>query len=338
MLSRFEQNYIELTKSNPDLIHLVNQFDLTDPDGNSLPDVSSFEQIKFSLFWKKGDNSKNTHPLKEIGLFELADILKSDWLRDIPKLERPYITPYGTFSKRNNDSLIHFNRDLIALDYDKLDQDKLNYLRLYWKMQSNTLFCLVSPSGNGLKVIVRAKHQFTPEELHRGLKHNIGLFTISGIEPDHMQFVLSQPLFLPYSDPFYFNPHATIRDYPFEDLPEIEVIEPAIIEPVKADQIDRVNTFFKNRVDMCCIGLESHPRGEGTHSYIYSVVKRIYPYINQQTIYTENEITNRLESILYNRYGSHKRRAELHRTIEKGRYPEESLIDLINSTAKYPIK
>lgn len=333
LLSKNERDFLKLAEENPALIDMVNKFGLTLQDGTQLPDVSALVNIHFSLFWKEGDNTKNTTPRKEINCSDLVDIIQSKWLKELPKIERPYITPYGTFTKRNNEGLKHFNSQLIALDYDKVSADDLQYLKLFWKGQSNTILSLVSPSGNGLKVILRAKHNFTPETLYTGLKENINLFTISGIEPDPMQFVLSQPMFIPYSPDPYFNPTAKLKEYPFKEV-TIQEVEPAQIEPIKTGSLDRVNTFFKNRVEMLCSNLESYPRGNGTHTYLYSIIKRIYPYINQQTALTEKEITARLESILFKRYGNHSRKKELHRTIEAGRYPEKSLIDLINETSR----
>ncbi len=146
-----------------------------------------------------------------------------------------------------------------------------------------------------------------------------------------MQFVLSQPMFIPYSSEPYFNPYAKIKEYLFK------VVQKEEIKPLPQNftlaPSDRVNTYFKNRVEYLCKQLENYPRGNGTHGFLYSIVKRIYPYINQQTIYTEEEITQQLESILRNRCGNDSRKAELHRTIKAARYPEESLLDLMNETA-----
>lgn len=335
MLSKEEIDFIKLAEKNSDVFYMVEQLDLVSSKWEQLPDIKALTDIKFSLFWREGDNTKNTTPRKEITFMELVDIVKSKWLRDLPKIERPYITPYGTFTQRNNESIVHFNSGIIALDYDKLSTDKLKYLKLYWKAQRNTLLSVVSPSGNGLKVILRAKHGFTAETLYNGLKENIHLFTVSGVEPDPMQFVLSQPMFIPYSDEAYFNPYAKMKEYDFQ-TPQREEIKP-IPQNFTLANNDRVNIYFKNRVEYLFNQLENYPRGNGTHGFLYSIVKRIYPYINQQTIYTEEQITQQLESILRNRYGNDSRRSELHRTIKAARYPEESLIDLINESSTIKI-
>ena len=73
------------------------------------------------------------------------------------------------------------------------------------------------------------------------------------------------------------------------------------------------------------------------HSGIYSSIKSIYPFINQQNVYTEAEVTERLKDIVIQLYGNTSQVRSMHDSIKRGRYPEESLIDLINETAKYPI-
>ena len=338
MLSNPNKDYIKLVETNPIINDLANNFGLTLPNGRSLPDVVGVNEIRFSLFWKEGDNTKNITPLKVISFDKLVEIIKSDWNKQRVKIERPYITPYGTFSQRNNDSLNHFNRNLICLDYDKLDKSELNYLKLFWKGQRNTVLSLVSPSKNGLKVIIRAKHTFEPNDLYNGLKHNVDFFVVGGVKPDLAQFVLSQPMFIPYAENPYYNPGATLKDYNFKPLPIIEIVESKPIVLVDDSKMDRVNKFFKNRVEIYISNFENSPIEKGTHQQVYSVIKRIYPYINQQTVYTEAEITQRLESIVIKRYGHTREVKSLHRSIEIGRYPELNLVELINKDAIYKIK
>ena len=294
--------------------------------------------IRFSLFWREGDNTKNTTPRKEISFSDLVNIIQSKWIKELPKKQRPYITPYGTFTERNNEGLKQFNTNLIALDFDKLNDEKLNYLKLFWKGQRNTVLSLVSPSKSGLKVIIRAKHTFEPNDLYNGLKHNVDFFVVGGVKPDLAQFVLSQPMFIPYAENPYYNPGATLKDYNFKPLPIIEIVESKPIVLVDDSKMDRVNKFFKNRVEIYISNFENSPIEKGTHQQVYSVIKRIYPYINQQTVYTEAEITQRLESIVIKRYGHTREVKSLHRSIEIGRYPELNLVELINKDAIYKIK
>jgi hypothetical protein len=330
--NRNENNFIKLAEQSPELVELVQTFDLVNDNGNELPDFNFQDSLKFSLFWREGDNTKTTIPRKEIGLDELVNIIQSPWLKSLPKNERPYITPYGTFTERNNSSLKSFNKDLVALDYDKLSPKELRYLTLFYELQPNTVLSLISPSGNGLKVLLRAKHSFEPETLYNGLKSNSNHFQVSGIKPDLMQFVLSQPLFIPYSEKPYFNPYAICRDYGFKET-QIEENIAVEIKPIPTNGMDRVNKFFSNRVNMLLNSLRDRPIELGTHQYLYSVLKRLFPYINQQTAISEYELTQKLESIIVERYGDKSQISALHGSISKAKFPELSLIELMNETA-----
>ena len=300
--------------------------------------MSKIENIRFSYFWKSGNNVFNTTPSKEISFGELVDHIKDKSNKDTLKEERAFITAYGTFSKRNNDSLKEFNQDLIALDYDGLNKEQLNCISQFWEGQPNTILSLISPSQNGLKVIIRAKHNFEPKDLHDGLNHNIDFFTVRGIKADHMQFVLSQPLFIPYSEDPYFNPEAEVIDYGFEPIPIAEIPNPMKVinlSNLSENNLKRINNYFMNRVDYSLNKLRSCSGQK--HTSIYSTIKAIYPFINQQKAYTELEVTERLKDIVIQLYGNTSQVRSMHDSIKRGRYPEESLIDLINETAKYKI-
>lgn len=339
--SKIDRDFIHLAEQNPSISELVNVFNLVNEQGEELPDLNATDNLKFSLFWREGDNRKNIIPRKDINLGELVHIIKSPWLKSIPKIERPYITPFGIFSSRKNDALIKMNNDIVCLDYDKLTIEKLNYLQLFWECQKNTILCLISPSGNGLKVLIRAKHTFTPETLYNGLKFNQEHFIIGGVKPDLMQFVLSQAMFIPYAENPYYNPYAICKDYGFKE-PEKIIIEPFTFDAeILKDKtkLSRINSYFVKRVEMYLSNLEARPTDIGTHQYLYSTLLRIYPYINQQTAISEAEISKRLESILINKYGNTSEIPALNRSIAraKAQAQEYSLIDLINQNANFKI-
>ena len=117
-------------------------------------------------------------------------------------------------------------------------------------------------------------------------------------------------------------------------------------EPIRVDQAkvkatkntSRVNAFFNNRVNMLLDSLRIRPRGSGTHSYLYSILMRLYPYLNQQTAITEHELTSRLEQIILERYNGNKSKVNaLHRSIAKVKEHQLSLVELINKTSKIKI-
>ena len=330
----------KLIEKNPEIQNLIKTFDLVHDNFDIIPDTRIQNEYRFSLFYNGSNNTKNTNPRKEIDLSELVDIIKSDNLKSLPKKERPYITPYGTFTKRNNESLIHFNKDIICLDYDNLTSGEIRYINSCWKDRYCTLLSVISPSGNGLKVLIRAEHRFTPETLYEGLKTNSDLFKIAKKEVDLMQFVLCQPMFIPYSENPYFNPHAEPMKVKFKDFKveqdDLEKIDTKKVQATK--NLSRVNAYFTNRVNMLLDSLKNRPRNTGTHTFLYSVLMRLYPYLNQQTAVQEHELTHRLEQILMDRYNGDKSQVKaLHRSIAKAKEHQLNLIELINQTAKVKI-
>ena len=336
-----EEALNRLMEKNPSIQNLVNTFDLCLSDGDIIPNTEVSNEHRFSLFYNGADNTKNTTPREEINLSRLVEIIRSDKLRDLPKHERPYITPYGTFTKRNKHSLVHYNSDLICLDYDKLESFELKYINEYWCKQSCTLLCVVSPSGNGLKVLLRAEHRFDSESLYEGLKVNSHMFRIATREADLMQFVLSQPMFIPYSEKPYFNLHAEPMKVDFRQPKKAHSDEPIKIDSVKVKatkNTSRVNAYFSNRVQMLLNALRERPRGTGTHTYLYSILMRLYPYLDQQTAIGEHELTNELEQIILQRYNGDKSKVHaLHRSIAKAKEHQLNLVELINQTAKVKI-
>jgi len=326
-----------LIDKNPCIQDLINTFDLVQDTFDIIPDKRIRNDYTFSLFYNGTDNTKNTIPRKEIDLYELVHIIKSNYLKNLPKKERPYITPYGTFSKRNAKGIVNFNRDIICLDYDKLDSGEIRYVNNFWKGKKCTLLSVVSPSGNGLKVLLKAEHGFDSEGLYEGLKANANLFRKLKKDVDLMQFVICQPMFIPYSEEPYFNPHAEPMKVKFKQPKTAHPSEPIQVDQVKVKatkNISRLNAFFSNRVNMLLDSLKTRPRGSGTHTYLYSILMRLYPYLGQQTAIQEHELTSRLEQIILDRYNGDKSKVNaLHRSIEKVKENQLSLVELINKTS-----
>ena len=84
--------------------------------------------------------------------------------------------------------------------------------------------------------------------------------------------------------------------------------------------------------------LQQRPLDMGTHNFLWSVLMRIYPYLNQQTAVQEHELTTKLEQIILSRYAGDKSQVSaLHRSIAKAKEYQLNLIELINKTAKIKI-
>ena len=329
-----------LQAKNPHINELINAFDLSTERNQVIPNTRQADRNLFSLFYNGKDNTKNTMPKKDIDIEELVRIIKSDYLKNLPKKERPYITPYGTFYKRKNNACTRFNKDIICLDYDKLTEGELYFIQDHWVHHKSTILCLKSPSGNGVKVLIKAEHGFNQSELYNGLKANADLFRLAYKEADPMQFVLSQPMFIPYSEEPYFNPSAEPMKVKFKQPKTAHPSEPVVIDTKvqSTKNTSRVNRFFTNRVNMLLESLQNRPLESGTHNFLWSVLMRIYPYLNQQTAVQEHELTSRLEQIILERYNGEKSKVNaLYRSIAKAKEHQLNLVELINQTAKVKI-
>ena len=278
--------------------------------------------LRFSLFWKDGDNTKNCNPLKVISFEDLISIIMDQALKDISKKERPYFTPYGTFSYRKDSFIQTYNKNLVALDYDKISEDQVNYLDLYWRSRRSTLLSMRSPSGNGLKVLLWAETGIDiskdPEAHYNFLKHNSWVFTILGIDADTSQFVLSQPFFIPYNKDFYFNFHPKKEQYPFAQIPPPLPPPPLKFNPLEFDSTE-VNDFYVKRFEYWIQWIQNRSNSKGRHQAIYTVLMNLLPYVNQQTALSESELISTMERIVENLYGDRSEISALYRTIKKVR-------------------
>jgi hypothetical protein len=112
-------------------------------------------------------NISSTVPLKDTGVFKVLDLIKNGhYKKDVAlirvektKAERdklkaliPYVTFSGTFTSRANANLKNHS-GLACLDYDHVD--KLEELREIVNLDNFTFASFISPSGDGLKVLVK---------------------------------------------------------------------------------------------------------------------------------------------------------------------------------------
>lgn len=91
--------------------------------------------------------------LHEAGTIDEGEVIKLQKLYDDEKRSLPAVTWSGTFSKRNAKSLIDYS-GRICIDIDKLTPQGLQDLRKQLCKDKFTWLLFVSPSGNGLKVVV----------------------------------------------------------------------------------------------------------------------------------------------------------------------------------------
>lgn len=122
-------------------------------------------------FYRKGITNKK--PALELSVQRAIDRIRSEEYRsDIERLRAAtdksvrnvikggldYFTFSGTFKSRSADQLIKHS-GIICLDIDDLDPEKYIHLREHIPTDRHTLACFQSPSGNGLKVLVKINPQ-----------------------------------------------------------------------------------------------------------------------------------------------------------------------------------
>ena len=135
------------------------------------------------------------------------------------KAKQSYYTPYGTFSYRNNKSILQHN-SIVSIDIDDL-KDKKEAIEIRNKLAKHPsiLFALLSTRGKGVKAMMRInsveavdsfnqlKHVFKP--------HLKEFLNIEDSKIDEAQFKLSQPCYFSYDADMYINADATVLDLEF---------------------------------------------------------------------------------------------------------------------------
>lgn len=111
----------------------------------------------------------NTVPSKELSLLDVIKLIKTDELyqltsdlRNLPDEKKsdfkknrfPGVTFSGVFSKRTDSSIIS-NSSLIAVDIDKIGEEKANSIKEKMTANSPIVLCFTSPSGDGIKMIFK---------------------------------------------------------------------------------------------------------------------------------------------------------------------------------------
>lgn len=219
------------------------------------------EKLKFSLF--VGNGIYNTDPKREINFKQLVEILESDQLKLLSKqirdcldpkirkslkMQLPYITTYGTFTKRNNDSIVHFNNNLVAFDFDDLDLDSIDFIKSKCRKSSNVLYCGKSPRSNGVKILMLVNHEFTT----RNHRENLLIYAeeiqkdlgIEEFECDIAQFTLSQPYFISHDIDSHINFEAVATNGTYKEKQKEKIELP-------------LRTFIGNtsRIDHVLVGM-----------------------------------------------------------------------------------
>ena len=218
------------------------------------------KEIKFSFFHSEKGIS-NKHPQKEIDLNNLFRIFQSEKLvsytnaiknaenEDLQKelkLHLPFITPFGTFEKKENSLITHYNQNFIAFDFDYLEAHEIEEIKNKAKHSQNVIYCGISPRGKGVKMLMFYNHLFEPGNHSSNLKHYAkSILKTIGIEqePDPLQFTLSQAMFLSHDPNAYYNLYACATNEPLQPF-----------KPTTEKPAPKINIKSNSRIDKFLIG------------------------------------------------------------------------------------
>lgn len=187
----------------------------------------------FSIF----TNIRTVVPYAAVSIENIIPIMQSEQLRLLTervrtastpeeKQERkgllPYITVNGIFSQRNNASLVEYS-GLTAVDFDHIPDEDMSNVKKVLGNDPHSLFGFVSPSGNGLKVIIR--HDNTSPALHdllypQFIYYYRELLGIPYVDTSVKDVV--RATYLAYDPEPYYNPHALIFH-----------LDASLVEPVR---------------------------------------------------------------------------------------------------------
>jgi hypothetical protein len=212
-----------LIKLNEDLhLNIGNHFHFTKTDKSFTDPIINIETVKITIpkfsFFKSP--VANINPSKEISLIEVYDLIRNNTYQDITEKLRShsdpakardfkanrfdYVTFSGSFSKRNDKSLLKHS-GLITIDFDHIADIPLLKQQLLNDEYFDTELMFVSPSGTGLKWIISID---LTEGTHLDYFKSIAAYILTtyNLEIDKSGKDISRACFLCYDPDAYINP------------------------------------------------------------------------------------------------------------------------------------
>lgn len=125
----------------------------------NLTDVSSNNSLEDILTQIKSGEFKSE-------ILQIRDLIKNDKNEEAAKFKKglPSFTVSGTFNEKRISKNIDQYTSMIILDYDKLDEAQITFLSDELRKLEFIYSFFISPSGNGLKVIVRVDSEVNSHE------------------------------------------------------------------------------------------------------------------------------------------------------------------------------
>jgi hypothetical protein len=180
--------------------------------------------MKFNLFC---GGIKNTKPTKEITIEQFCEILKDENLkksidkiyacndkkeRQELKSKLDYVTFAGTFEERGDSNLLNYS-GFICLDFDNLDNAAL-IKEVVMQKDKYVHLVFISPSGKGLKVIIKHPKSIKSKEEYNLIVKNAYIYFENQykLKGDKNTYDLSRACYVSYDAKYIFKDKSTIFD------------------------------------------------------------------------------------------------------------------------------
>lgn len=200
---------------------------------------------------------KQVVPIKELDLFEVLEFIKNGkYKKEVSELRLEtnktkrnelkqklnYVTFCGTFSSRSNSGLKKHS-GLACLDFD--DITELEHIKALVNEDKYTLASFVSPSNNGLKVIVKipkVDNDLDYKDYYLELQKHYNKYS----ETDISTTDIARATFLSYDPHLYINDSSTLFTDKYNRVAEKPII--ATIPITDHNEIaDRLMVWFRKR-------------------------------------------------------------------------------------------
>ena len=133
---------------------------------------------------------------------------EKDLKRDFKRDNFPAISFGGEFSERGNDKLIR-SSNLACLDFDHIGTDKVEEVkeRISQEAELDPVLLFISPSGDGLKVVVNVRQEIRNDSDFKGVFKSLRRFCQErlNLNPDEARKDISGLCYLPYDGKAILN-------------------------------------------------------------------------------------------------------------------------------------
>ena len=227
-------------------------------------------------------------------------------IKDALKAKQSYYTPYGTFSYRENKSILEKN-NIVSIDIDEL-KDKKEAIEIRNKLAEHPsiLFALLSTRGEGVKAMMRInpidakQSQIQLREIFKPYLQSYLKLDNPDDQIDTAQFTLSQPCYFSYDADIYINKDATVLDLEFDyKEPERPVFIPTAV-PLGADT--KIDAYIKKVLENKLNLLTS----SGARHHKLAYIKQL-AVLNHYAPHLENEIIETFISAGERMYNSNEK-------------------------------